>query len=127
VSANQVLVVVENDPDFRLLIRVELARDPRIEISGEAASSEEALRLLASSGPGLVILDHYLDDETRGLEAAALIKEAAPQARVLLMSSEDLAREAARQPAVDAFLRKTDIDRLLPLTQRLLGLEPLAD
>lgn len=120
----RVLVVVENDPDFLLLIRLHLQEDPRIEITDEVGSAEEAVRAVARQGPGLVILDHWLDGEEHGLEAAARIKEAFPDASILLLSSDNLSAEARAEPAVDAFVWKGEIERLLPTTRRLLGLEP---
>lgn len=122
-DAHRVLVVVENDPDMRRLIRVELMDDPRIEVSGEAATVEAAIGLLAGREPALVILDNYLDDDTRGIDAAPALKEAAPHARILLLTADDLSAEARREPAIDAYLRKTDIERLLPTARKLLGLE----
>lgn len=119
-----VLVVVENDPDFQLLIRLHLADDPRIEITDEVGSAEEALDLVAERGTGLVILDHWLDGDEYGLEAAPRIKEAAPDVAVLLLSSDNLSAEAGAEPAVDGFVWKAEIERLLPACQRLLGLEP---
>lgn len=121
-SAFRVLVVIENDPDMRRLIRLELMDDPEIEVAGEAATVEAAIELMRGAETGLVILDHFLDDETRGIEAAPALKAAAPGARILLLTSDDLAAEARRQPAIDAYLRKTDIDKLLPTARELLGL-----
>jgi DNA-binding NarL/FixJ family response regulator len=123
VSAH-VLVLVENDPDFQLLIRLRLADDPRIEITEEVGSASAAVQVVARHGTGLVILDHWLDGEENGLEAAPRIKEAAPEVRILLISSDDLSGEALAEPAVDGFVWKAEIDRLLPTCQRLLGLEP---
>jgi len=122
VSAFRVLVVIENDPDMRRLIRLELMDDPEMEVSGEAATVEAAIELMRGAETGLVILDHFLDDETRGIDAAPVLKAAAPGARILLLTSDDLAAEARRQPAIDAYLRKTDIDKLLPTARELLGL-----
>lgn len=122
----RVLVVVENDPDFRILIRLHLGEDHRIEITGEAGSADEAMEMVREAGPGMVILDHYLNGDGRGLEAAPRLRRAAPQAKILLLSSDDLSAEARAEPAVDAFVWKGEIERLLPTTQRLLGLEPIS-
>lgn len=121
-----VLMVVEDDPDVRLLVRVTLKPDPRLEIKGEASNAEEALEFLKDHQQiGLVILDHMLEEGISGLEAAPLMKEAAPHIRVLLFSALDLERQAKAEQAVDGFLLKTQIDHLLPTCQELLGLTPL--
>lgn len=122
----KVLVVVEDDRDMQLLIELTLQLDSRLEISGCAASAAEAIELARTMQPQLVVLDHFIDGDVMGLEAAPLIKDAAPDARVLLFTSHDLEVEASREPAIDEFLLKRDISELMPTVQRMLGLEPIA-
>lgn len=119
-----VLLVVEDDADVRLLVQVTLARDPRIEINGEASSAEEAIRLCHDQTPGLIILDHMLEGKMSGLEAAPRLKAAAPGAKILLFSALELTKEAKAEPAVDAFLLKTHFKDLLRTCQEMVGLEP---
>lgn len=120
------LLVVEDDPDVQLLIQVTLRRDLRIEINGSASSAEEAIALCAEKQPALIVLDHMLEGGMPGLEAAPLLKAAAPEAKIVLFSALDLHKEAAAERAVDAFLLKTRFDDLLPTCQGVLGLDPLA-
>jgi DNA-binding NarL/FixJ family response regulator len=123
----KVFAVVEDEPDMQLLIRTMLGKDPRLVLDGQAASADEALELLDTIEPGLIILDHGLHGSMTGLEAAPMLKARAPLAKILLFTAFDLHREAEREPAVDAFLRKDMIMRLLPTAQRLLDLPPLED
>jgi DNA-binding NarL/FixJ family response regulator len=122
----KVLVTVEDEPDVRRMIHALLSRDPRLEILGEAASADEAVELARSTCPGLIVLDHLIEGPVTGLEAAPQLKSVAPAAKILLFSAHDLRKEARREPAVDAFVRKDDATRLLPTAQRLLGLDPVA-
>lgn len=122
----KVLVVVEDDQDMQLLIELTLQTDSRLEISGCCATAAAAVDLARDVQPGLVILDHFIDGDVMGLDAAPAIKQAAPDARVLLFTSHDLQVEAGREPAIDEFLLKRDITELMPTVHRLLGLEPLA-
>ena len=115
--------IVEDEPDMRLLIRLALTRDGRLEPVGEAASAEEAFGLLASSSPGVIVLDHSIEGDLTGLEAAPMLKERAGSVKILLFTAHDMAREAAAEPAIDAYLRKDRIDQLLGTVQDLLGLE----
>jgi DNA-binding NarL/FixJ family response regulator len=121
----RVLVVVEDEIDIRLLIRMTLMDDPRIELFGEAASAREAIELARSVAPGLIVLDHSIEGDIMGLDAAPLLKEAAPNAKILLFTAFDLRREAAAEPAIDAFLSKSQMEKLLPTVQSLLGLPPM--
>lgn len=123
----RVLVIVEDEADVRWLIRLTLLEDPRLEIFGEAATAADAIALARNSQPGLIILDHSIEGEVMGLDAAPMLREAAPEAKILLFSAFDLAQEAQREPAVDEFLLKTNIDRLLPTVHRLLGLPAIED
>jgi len=123
-TTRSVLLVVEDEPDFRKLIRLSLEDDPRIQSSGEATTAQEAIDVARNSHPDLVILDNYLEGTINGLEAAPMLKAAAPDSKILLFTAYDLSAQARREPAIDAFLRKDDIKKLLPVAQRLLGLDP---
>lgn len=124
-SRHRVFLVVEDEPDMRMLISMMLRKDPRLELLGEAASAAEALAAIASLEPGLIVLDHGIEGEIMGLEAAPLLKEKVPAAKILLFTAFDMKAEAEAEPAVDAFLRKDRIDQLLPTVLDLLGFEPL--
>ena len=118
----RVLVVIEDDEDFRRLIRLTLSSDPDIHVEGEATSAEEAIPLAEQTQPNLVVLDHFIDGTVMGLELAPMLKRVAPEARILLFTTHDLAVEASREPAIDRFLRKHDLAHLLPAVRELLGL-----
>lgn len=120
----EVFVVVEDEPDMRMLIEVMLGRDPRIDLAGTAASAAEALAILDTADVSLIVLDHGIEGDVMGLEAAPLLKAKAPNAKILLFSAFDMGAQAEREPAIDAFLRKDRVDQLLPTVQRLLGLDP---
>lgn len=122
----KVFVVVEDEPDMRMLISMMLAKDERLELLGEAASAEEALDVIDSLDPGLIVLDHGIEGELMGLEAAPLLKAKAPNAKILLFTAFDMSRAAAAEPAVDGYLRKDRIDQLLPTVLRLLDLDGAA-
>jgi len=122
----KVFVVVEDEPDMRMLISMMLAKDPRLELLGEAASADEALQVLDSIDPGLIVLDHGIEGEVMGLDAAPLLKAKAPNAKILLFTAFDMQREAEAEPAVDGYLRKDRIDQLLPTALRLLELNGAA-
>lgn len=118
----RVLVVIEDDPDFRRLIRITLGGEPRLEVEGEAADAEQALALARERQPSLVVLDHFIDGPIMGLALAPMLKEVAPGMKILLFTTHDLAVEVAREPAIDGYLRKHDLADLLPAVRSLLGL-----
>jgi DNA-binding NarL/FixJ family response regulator len=118
----KILVIVEDEPDMRMMIRAILSGDQRLEIVGEAASAAEAIEIARGIDPGLIILDHSILGDVMGLEAAPMLKQVAPRAKILLFSAYDMRQQAAAEPAVDAFLSKTDVRLLLSTVQNLLEL-----
>lgn len=118
----KVLVVVEDDPGMRILIDELLREDSRLELSQHVADLDAALEAARSTQPDLVILDHFIEGDVMGLQAAPILKAAAPEAKIILFTSHDLSVEAEREPAIDALVLKRNIDQLLPTAQSLLGL-----
>ena len=119
------ILVVEDDLDMQFLIQSVLSVDPRLEPCGKTTTATDAIALTLKMGPALVILDHFIDGEIMGLETASMIKTAAPDVRIILFTTQDLSVEASKEPAIDLYLPKTDLRKLLTAAQRLLGLEPL--
>ena len=118
----EVLLVVEDDPDMRELIKVTLAGDARLTVVGESTRAEEALAEARARRPDLIVLDHFIEGDVMGLELAPQLKAVAPESKILLFTSHDLAAEVAAEPAIDEYLRKRDLHRLLSTTLALLGL-----
>lgn len=118
----KVLVVIEDDEDFRRLIRLTLGGVNGIEVDGEAASAEEALPLAEAMQPDLVILDHFIEGTIMGVDLAPMIKRVTPLTKILLFTTHDLAVEVSREPAIDRYLRKHDLALLLPAVREMLDL-----
>jgi DNA-binding NarL/FixJ family response regulator len=118
------LVVVEDDPDVQLLIEVIFSLDSRFSVVGVPDAAEAALEIARTTEPGVIVLDHGLSGEMNGLDAAPRFKEVAPQAKIILFTAHAGMRgPAAAEPAIDAFLLKTDPLQLLPIAQRLTGMD----
>jgi CheY-like chemotaxis protein len=119
------LVVIEDDPDVQALIETIFSMDSRFSLARVAASAEAALESVRTSEPGIIVLDHGLAGSLTGLDAAPRLKSLAPQAKIILFTAHaELQPRADEEPAIDAFLLKTDPKQLLPLAQRLTGLSP---
>lgn len=120
----KVLAVVEDDADVRNLIRMIFRQEPEFVFAAETESAEEALEILRSSHDvGLIVLDHNLTGVLTGVEAAPLFKEIVPQVKIILFTADpNLKDRAASEPAIDAFLIKTDIAKLLPTARQICGI-----
>ena len=118
------LTVIEDDPDVQLLIETIFSMDSRFTAANAAETAEEALESTRKAEPGVIILDHGLAGTLTGLDAAPMLKELAPGAKIILFTAHaELQSRASAEPAIDAFLLKTDSTRLLSLAQRLTGLD----
>lgn len=118
------LTVIEDDPDVQLLIETIFSMDSRFSAANAAKTAEEALESTRKAEPGVIILDHGLAGSLTGLDAAPMLKELAPGAKIILFTAHaELQSRASGEPAIDAFLLKTDSTRLLSLAQRLTGLD----
>ncbi len=118
--------IVEDDLDLQLLIQLKLNLDSRLKFTGAAANAIDGVELVRSANCKVLILDHFIEGEIMGLQAAPLIKAVNPDINIILFTSHDLAIEASREPAIDAYLQKKDLNKLLPTALRLLGMDALA-
>lgn len=99
------LVIADNSPRARRGLCAILAFQPGIKIVGEAADSEEAIRLVETCQPDGVIMDVRMPGMD-GLEATRLIKGRWPQIKVIVLSMYGTYRDEALAAGADAFLAK---------------------
>ena len=102
------LLVVDDHTLFRRGLVALLAADVTLHVVGEAADAAEAVRKAQALQPDLVLLDNHLPGAT-GVQAIPDLKEAAPAARIVLLTvsedADDL--QAALQSGANAYLLKT--------------------
>ena len=80
------VVVADDTPDMRLLLRLSMARRPDIEVVGEAANGQEAIDLAAALRPDLLVLDLAMP-VLDGLSALPTLALVAPETRVVILSA----------------------------------------
>ena len=114
------VVIVEDDPDIQSLIETIFSMDPRLSVTGLADSAEDALELVRSSEPEIIVLDDRLAGSLTGVDAVPQFKDMAPHAKIILFTAHaDLEARVVNQPGIDSFLLKTETGELLPLAQQL--------
>jgi DNA-binding NarL/FixJ family response regulator len=118
------VLLVASDEDIRMLLRITMRGDPRLRVTGEAASAADALELVAAAEPALIVLDRHLAGDRTGPQAAGDLKAAAPRAKVLFLTALDPDREAAASASIDVTLRKSELRLLLGTVRGLLDLPP---
>jgi len=102
------ILVVDDHTLFRRGLTALLTRDPRIEVVGDAADAGEALRRARELAPDVVLLDNHLPG-VNGVDALPALREAAPSARILMLTVSEDAQDlaAALRGGACGYLLKT--------------------
>lgn len=83
------VLLVDDQPLLRAGFRMVLEEEPDLSVVGEAADGAEAVRLCASVGPDVVLMDVRMP-VMDGVEATRQIVEQSPRSRVLILTTFDL-------------------------------------
>ena len=101
------LIVCDDAPDMRALLRDALHDDEDLEVLGEAADGAAALRLAATLQPDVVLLDIGMPGPGAGTVVTG-VRRAAPEAVIVVLSGFGPERLGPRASAeVSAHLPKT--------------------
>jgi DNA-binding NarL/FixJ family response regulator len=109
------VVVADDTPDMRLLLRVAMERRTDVDLIAEAANGQEAIDLTTALRPDLLVLDLAMP-VLDGLSALPRLAEVAPDTRVVILSAMPVERFEADALAAGAaaFVQKsTSIDYLV--------------
>lgn len=120
------VVLVDDVPELRLLVRLTLEEDPQIEVVGEGADGREGVEVVHATNPDLVLLDLSMPDMD-GLEAIPLIRAASPTARVVVLSGHEAGRVSLRaldQGASRYVNKAAGIDLIPQILHEVAQLEP---
>ena len=88
------ILVVDDHTLFRRGLTALLARDPHFDVVGDAADAGEAQRRAQELQPDLILLDNHLPG-VHGVDALPALREAAPAARVLMLTVSEDERDLA--------------------------------
>jgi DNA-binding NarL/FixJ family response regulator len=94
-------------------LRALLTIRPEIEVVGEAANGQDAVRLVAECRPDIVLMDLHMP-VLDGVQATQLIKQRWPAVTIVVLTMYAADQSAALAAGADAFLIKGNApDRLL--------------
>jgi DNA-binding NarL/FixJ family response regulator len=99
------VLVVDDNPQFRAVLRDVVGATGGMTCAGEAASGEAALAAVETLAPGLVIMDKRMPG-LGGIEAARRIAARHPDILVVLVSVEAARAETLECSGAAAFLDK---------------------
>jgi DNA-binding NarL/FixJ family response regulator len=95
VGGGEIRVLLCDDaPAFRALLRYTLDEDPDVVVVGEAGDGEAGLEAVARLRPDVVLLDISMP-RLEGLEAIGAMLERSPASRIVALSGYDAGQMAA--------------------------------
>jgi CheY-like chemotaxis protein len=123
------VLLVDDEPDMRMLVRLMLERTGDIDVVGEAASGEEAVDQAAELVPDCLLLDYMMPGSFDGIETTRRIREATSSSSsskgpwILMFtaySSTEL-REMAAGVGVDRVLSKDEFSQVADAIREIAG------
>jgi NarL family two-component system response regulator LiaR len=108
------VLITDDHGVVRQGLRMYLGLDPELEVVGEAANGEEALRMARELGPDVVLMD-LLMPVMDGIAATGKIRAELPEVEVIALTSvlEDASVSGAvRAGAIGYLLKNTEADDL---------------
>ncbi|MEE9400470.1 MAG: response regulator transcription factor [Dehalococcoidia bacterium] len=117
------VIVADDEPEFRVWLRSLLEGSEDFQLVGEASTGTEAIHLIPSLVPDLVIADMYMP-EPDGLEVARYVQDYFPGIKAILVSAreERVYERLAMEEGALAFIPKIRLS-LDALRQALQGEE----
>jgi CheY-like chemotaxis protein len=118
------VLLVDDLSDIRLVMRLLLEADGRVEVVGEAGDGAEAVELARELHPDAVILDLRMPGMD-GVQALPLIRDASPGAVVVALSALPVGPMTDRAVDLGAtYVRKPDLRRVVNLVAALAPADP---
>ena len=113
------LLLVDDQPIVRQGLRMRLMLEPDITVVGEASSGEQALVLVESLAPDIVLMDVEMP-AMDGIAATAAMRTSTSQSAVVMLSIHDdvHTRARARAAGAAAFVEKSGTLEVLLATIR---------
>ena len=108
------VLIVDDHAVVRQGLRMFLSLDPEIEVAGEAANGEEAVKLTRDLGPNVVLMD-LLMPVMDGRQATQTIRQEMPDVEVMALTSaldDASVTGAIRAGAIGYLLKNTEADEL---------------
>jgi DNA-binding NarL/FixJ family response regulator len=118
--------LVDDVAELRMLVRLTLEEEPDIIVVGEAENGRDGVEEVGAADPDVVLLDLSMPDMD-GLEAIPLIRENAPNARLVVLSGHEAGRislEALDQGATRYVNKASDLATVVEIVREVAELEP---
>ncbi len=113
------LFLVDDQPSARRVLRQRLSLEADIRVVGEASTGEEALQLVPTLCPDIVLMDVAMPGMD-GITATTELRHVCPQSAIVILSLYDdsATRQRAQSAGAAAFVAKDRVEELLLCTVR---------
>lgn len=108
------VLLVDDAPDVRSVLRMALRFRGGFEVVGEAATAAEASELAGRLRPDVIVLDLGLPDLT-GKDLLTRVRRTAPTSRIVIFSGIDADRTWFERRSAGYVLKDAELDQLLDL------------
>ncbi len=113
------VLIAEDDPAMRHILRKALEKIPKVEVIGQAKDGLEAVRLVKELAPQVVFLDVAMPEKD-GLDAAREICEFSPKTTIIFATAyENFTHQAFEVYAFDYLIKPYKIDRIRKTMKRI--------
>jgi DNA-binding NarL/FixJ family response regulator len=102
------VLVVDDEPDLRILLWLAVEADERCQVVADASDGREGVEMAVEHQPDVIVLDHLMP-RMNGIEAVPLLRQAAPDCKIIMLSAlghPHMRAEAIRAGA-DAYMEKS--------------------
>lgn len=116
------ILLVDDDPNIRRGVRMNLALESDLSIVGEAGDGWEALQLARELQPDVVVMDIRLPS-LDGLSAAERLRQSQPQCAVIILTlyDESSNRERAEQVRAAFIPKQTANGELVKVIRKVIS------
>ena len=117
------ILIVDDSPQIRNMVRLWLESEDRFEVCGEAGDGVEGLEKAIELKPDLIVLD-LLMPRMNGLQTASALQTAMPEVPIILFTlfSDSGLANRAREAGVSVVLSKMDhMSALCDEVEKLVG------
>lgn len=121
------VLVADDEAAVRRGLRMQLQIESDIEVVGEAWDRDSAVALTGSLKPDVVVLDVRMPRANEGIEAAAILRDRHPGARVVVLTMHDdpRIRQSSEEAGAVCLVAKSEpCERLVEAIRRAAGRAP---
>jgi DNA-binding NarL/FixJ family response regulator len=116
------ILVVDDSPDVRHVVRTFLERDTNFKVCGEAGDGPEAIKKAELLTPDLVLLD-FLMPGMNGIDVANVLRGLLPKTKIAIFSNytHDFGARLSSAVGIDAVIAKGSLADMAKSLKKLIG------